>query len=64
MLNRLFITAMALSVPLAVGACATSNRDSEFVYRVSPPSSNPHDVFRSVTKVPRPVEADRNMPPK
>ena len=49
MIIRFTITALALSLPLATGACAMSG---QYAYRTAPPSSNPHDYFRTVEKVP------------
>ena len=44
--------ALALS---AVASAASAEPD--FYYRANPPSSNPHDVFRTATKVYRTPEA-------
>jgi hypothetical protein len=54
MTTRLILIALALSLPLATGACATGG---EYAYRSSPPSSNPHDVFRTVVRAPLAAEA-------
>lgn len=53
--NLLAVGACALTLgltatTLAVAAPATSQGDS---YRTAPPSSNPHDVFRTIVKIPR-----------
>lgn len=57
MITRLIITALTLSLPLATGACAVSGMDGAYAYRSSPPSSNPHDVFRTVTRTPMAADA-------
>lgn len=48
MTTRSIITVLALSLPLMTEACATSGNP----WRISGPSSNPHDVFRTVTRAP------------
>ena len=47
---RFVITALALGLPLATGACAMSGAGGGYAYRAAPPSSNPHDYFRTVTR--------------
>jgi hypothetical protein len=47
MTTRIILTALILSLPLAIAACATGG---EYAYRIGPPSSNPHDVFRTVSR--------------
>ncbi len=42
---------------LTLGLASTALADPDYTYRTSPPASNPHDVFRTVTKVPRTPEA-------
>lgn len=53
---RFTITALALSLPLATGACAMSG---QYAYRTAPPSSNPHDYFRTVTREPLAAEGGK-----
>lgn len=55
MTTRLLITALALSFPLATGACAVA--DGAYAYRTSPPPSNAKDVFRTVTRAPLSADA-------
>jgi hypothetical protein len=43
--------AAALSAIAGSSALASPSRDAGFAYRTSPPSSNPHDVFRRNIKV-------------
>jgi len=50
MTMRLILTALALSLPLATGACAVSRPDGAYAYRAAPPPSNPKDVFRTVIR--------------
>jgi hypothetical protein len=38
---------------VAVPALASPSNRDEFTYRTGPPSSNPHDVFRTITKAPK-----------
>lgn len=45
----------ALALGSAVASAASAEPD--FYYRTNPPSSNPHDVFRTLTKVYRTPEA-------
>jgi len=52
MTTRIIIAALALSLPLATGACAISGKDGAYTYRTSPPPSNPKDVFRTVIRTP------------
>lgn len=49
------IGAAALSLGLSAATLAAAQPEPQgaYTYRISPPSSNPHDVFRTVTKVPR-----------
>jgi hypothetical protein len=46
-----------MALPLATGACANSGMDGAYAYRVAPPSSNPKDVFRTVTRAPIAADA-------
>ena len=57
MTTRSILTALALSLPLATGACAVSGTDRAYTYRVGPPPSNSKDVFRTVIKTPRATDA-------
>ena len=43
---------LGLSVATLASAAATSPQDGD-TYRTAPPSSNLHDVFRTIIKVPR-----------
>lgn len=45
--------AAATLAGVAVPALAAPADQGEFTYRTGPPSSNPHDVFRTVIKVPK-----------
>ena len=54
MTTRSILTALTLSLLLATGACATGG---EYAYRVGPPPSNPHDVFRTVARTPLAADA-------
>ncbi|MDP3852539.1 hypothetical protein [Phenylobacterium sp.] len=54
--NLIAISAAALTLGLSaatLAVAAPAESQSDFTYRASPPSSNPHDVFRTVIKVPR-----------
>lgn len=58
------IGAAALTFGLSVATLATaapSEPQGAYTYRVSPPPSNPHDVFRTVVKVPRASNCDCPM---
>lgn len=54
---RLILTALALGLPLATGACAVSGPDKAYAYRTAPPPSNPKDVFRTVIRAPLAADA-------
>lgn len=57
--NLILIGAAALTLGLSAATLATAAPDEPqrgTVLRVSPPSSNPHDVFRTVTRVPAKLE--------
>ena len=56
MIPRLILPALTLSLPLATGACAMSG---QYAYRTAPPSSNPHDYFRTVTREPLAAEGQK-----
>jgi hypothetical protein len=45
--------ALTLGLSAATLAAAQPEPQGAYIYRTLPPSSNPHDVFRTVTKVPR-----------
>jgi hypothetical protein len=51
--SKLFavLAAAAFAVTAHSAALAASSNDAGFTYRASPPSSNPHDVFRRNIKV-------------
>ncbi|WP_332768824.1 hypothetical protein [Phenylobacterium sp.] len=54
--NLIAIGAAALTLGLSaatLAVAAPAESPSEITYRASPRSSNPHDVFRAVIKVPR-----------
>lgn len=54
--NLIAIGASALALGLSVAtlaSAAASEPQGDYTYRTSPPPSNPHDVFRTVIKVPR-----------
>ena len=53
---RFTIASLALSLPLATGACAMNGG---YAYRTAPPSSNPHDYFRTVTREPLAAEGEK-----
>ncbi|TAL31250.1 MAG: hypothetical protein EPN98_16365 [Phenylobacterium sp.] len=60
--NLIAIGAAALALGLSATAfAAQSEPQGDFTYRTSPPSSNPHDVFRTLIKVPRTPEAAARM---
>lgn len=62
--NLIAIGASALTLGLSVAtlaAAAPSEPQGDYTYRTSPPSSNPHDVFRTLIKVPRTPEAAARM---
>jgi hypothetical protein len=62
--NLIAIGAAALTLGLSattLAFAAQSEPQGDVAYRVSPPSSNPHDVFRTVIKVPRTPEAAARM---
>lgn len=57
MTSRKLIASGAAALTLGLSAAtmafaAQPEPQGGYTYRVSPPSSNPHDVFRTVTKVP------------
>lgn len=57
MTSRKLIAIGAAALTLGLSAttlafAAQPEAQGGYTYRVSPPSSNPHDVFRTVTKVP------------
>lgn len=54
--NLIAIGACALTLSLSVttlASAAPSDPQGGDSYRMAPPSSNPHDVFRTIVKVPR-----------
>ncbi|TAL31248.1 MAG: hypothetical protein EPN98_16355 [Phenylobacterium sp.] len=57
MITRLILTALTLSLPLAIGACAASGMDGASAYRIGPPPSNAKDVFRTVVRTPLAADA-------
>lgn len=57
MITRLILTALTLSLPLAIGACAASGVDGAYAYRTGPPPSNAKDVFRTAIRTPRAADA-------
>jgi hypothetical protein len=59
MTMRSIFTALALSLPLATGACAVSGPDGAYAYRTAPPPSNPKDVFRTVIRAPLAADVHR-----
>ncbi len=59
MITRFTIIALALSLPLATGSCTLSGADGGYAYRTSPPPSNPHDYFRTVTREPLAAEGEK-----
>lgn len=62
--NLIAIGASALTLGLSVAtlaAASPSEPQGDYTYRTSPPSSNPHDVFRTLIKVPRTPEAAARM---
>lgn len=57
------LSAAALLAAGSLGHAATP--DARFDYRVGPPPSNPHDVFRPVIKTPKAdvsTQADQDCP--
>ncbi|WP_421934349.1 hypothetical protein [Phenylobacterium sp.] len=57
MITRLVLTALTLSLPLAIGAYAASGMDGAYAYRIGPPPSNAKDVFRTVVRTPLAADA-------
>lgn len=54
--NFIAIGAAALTLGLSAATLAFAAQpepQGDYTYRVAPPPSNPHDVFRTVIKVPR-----------
>ncbi len=54
--NLIAIGACALTLSLSVttlASAAPAASEGRDTYRTTPPSSNPHDVFRTIIKVPR-----------
>lgn len=52
MTTRTLIAASASALVLGLSAASAVSAAPDYIRRVSPPSSNPHDGFRTVTKVP------------
>ncbi|MDP3852537.1 hypothetical protein [Phenylobacterium sp.] len=57
MTTRLILTALILSLPLAIGACAASGTEGAYAYRTGPPPSNAKDVFRTAIRTPLAADA-------
>lgn len=57
MKTQLLIAAAFSALALGSAVASTASAEPDFYYRTSPPSSNPHDVFRTSTKVYRTPEA-------
>lgn len=55
-----FAVAALSTIAAGSSAQASTEQDAGFTYRASPPSPNPHDVFRHNIKVPAP-EAKTEM---
>jgi len=54
--NLIAIGAAALTLGFSAATlafAAQSEPQGDYIYRVAPPPSNPHDVFRTLIKVPR-----------
>ena len=57
MTTRLILTALILSLPLAIGACAAPGMDGAYAYRMGSPPSNAKDVFRTAIRTPLAADA-------
>jgi len=54
MLSQILVAGLSAAALLAAGSVGhAATPDARFDYRVGPPPSNPHDVFRPVIKPPK-----------